>query len=107
LVERFFNKIKHCRRVAATTSSPRTTLPSFNSRRSGYGCVLMSPRPNLLERQSPALPRKLSRFCRLVAADPAMRRVNLPFAVTLPLILSENAATAAECPPPRAPRSSA
>src|SRR5215813_2015303 len=30
----------------ATTSSPRTTLPSFNSRRSGYGCVLMSPRPS-------------------------------------------------------------
>src|SRR5690242_12021205 len=23
-----------------------TTLPSFNSRQSGYGCVFMSPRPN-------------------------------------------------------------
>jgi transposase len=29
----------------ATTSSRRTTLRSFNSRRSGYGCALMSPRP--------------------------------------------------------------
>jgi len=26
-------------------SSPRTTLPSFNSRRSSYGCALMNPRP--------------------------------------------------------------
>jgi transposase len=25
------------------TSSPRTTLRSFNSHRSGYGCALMSP----------------------------------------------------------------
>jgi len=31
----------------ATTSSPPTTLRSFNSRRSGYGCALMSPRPSL------------------------------------------------------------
>jgi transposase len=30
----------------ATTSSPLTTLHSFNSRRSGYGCALMSPRPS-------------------------------------------------------------
>jgi transposase len=30
----------------ATTDSPRTTLRSFNSRRSGYGCALMSPRPS-------------------------------------------------------------
>jgi len=29
----------------ATTSWPPTTLPSFNSRQSGYGCVFMSPRP--------------------------------------------------------------
>jgi transposase len=30
----------------ATTSSPLTTLPSFNSHRSGYGYALMSPRPS-------------------------------------------------------------
>src|ERR1700760_4982467 len=30
----------------ATTDWPPTTLPSFNSRRSGYGCALMSPRPS-------------------------------------------------------------
>jgi transposase len=30
----------------ATTGLPPTTLPSFNSRQSGYGCALMSPRPN-------------------------------------------------------------
>ena len=30
----------------ATTDSPRTTLRLFNSRQSGYGCALMSPRPN-------------------------------------------------------------
>jgi transposase len=30
----------------ATTGSPPTTLPSFNSRQSGYGCALMSPRPS-------------------------------------------------------------
>ena len=35
LVERFFNKIKQCRRVATATTSWRpTTLRSFNSRRS-------------------------------------------------------------------------
>jgi transposase len=46
LVERFFNKIKQCRRVATgTTSSRPTTLPSFNLRQFGYGCALMSPRP--------------------------------------------------------------
>jgi transposase len=30
----------------ATTGLPPTTLPSFNSRQSGYGCALMSPRPS-------------------------------------------------------------
>src|SRR6267154_5004527 len=40
LVERFFNKIKQCRRVApSTTSSRPTTLPSFNLRQFGYGCA--------------------------------------------------------------------
>ena len=32
----------------ATAGSPPTTLPSFNSRRSGYGCALMSPRPRFV-----------------------------------------------------------
>jgi transposase len=46
-VERFFNRIKQCRRVATrgTTGWPPTTLPSFSSRQSGYGCVFMNPRP--------------------------------------------------------------
>ncbi len=46
-VERFFNRIKQCRRVATrgTTSWPPTTLPSFSLRQSGYGCVFMNPRP--------------------------------------------------------------
>jgi transposase len=30
----------------ATISSSRTTLRSFNSRQSGHGCALMSPRPS-------------------------------------------------------------
>jgi transposase len=37
LVERCFNKIKQCRRVA-------TRLPSFSSHQLGYGYSLMSPR---------------------------------------------------------------
>jgi transposase len=44
-VDRFFNKIKHCvgsRR--ATTGSLPTTLHSFNSRQSGCGCAVVSPR---------------------------------------------------------------
>jgi transposase len=46
LVERFFNKIKHCGGLQrATTSWLRTTLRSFSLRRSDYGCALMSPRP--------------------------------------------------------------
>jgi transposase len=46
-VERFFNRIKQCRRVAtATTGLLPTILSSFNSRPSGYGCALMSPRPS-------------------------------------------------------------
>lgn len=46
-VERFFNRIKQCRRVATRYDRlAATTLPSFNSRQSGYGCALMSPRPN-------------------------------------------------------------
>jgi transposase len=42
LVERFFNRIKKCRRVLTrTTGWPPTTLPSFNSLQSGNGCVFM------------------------------------------------------------------
>jgi hypothetical protein len=36
------NNVVRWRRV--TTGSPPTTLPSFNSRQSGCGCGLMSPR---------------------------------------------------------------
>ena len=46
LVERFFNKIKQCRRVATRyDSSQPTTSHSFSLLRSDYGCALMSPRP--------------------------------------------------------------
>src|SRR5437660_6644102 len=42
LVERFFNKIKRCRRVATRYDKLAATIsPSFNSRQSGYGCALM------------------------------------------------------------------
>jgi transposase len=44
LVEQFFNKIKQCRR--AMTNSRRTIWHLFSLHRSGYGCALMSPRPN-------------------------------------------------------------
>jgi hypothetical protein len=37
----------------ATTGLPPTTLPSFNSRQSGYGCALMSPRPSRVFTVSP------------------------------------------------------
>jgi hypothetical protein len=40
LVERFFNKIKHCRRFATRYDKLAANyLASFNSRRSGYGCA--------------------------------------------------------------------
>jgi transposase len=45
-VERFFNRIKQCRRVATRYDRLRTILPLFNSRQSGRGCALMSPRPS-------------------------------------------------------------
>src|SRR5262245_4149307 len=41
LVERFFNKIKHCRRVAT-----RYDKLAANYLALGYRCALMSPRPN-------------------------------------------------------------
>ena len=37
-----------------TTNLPPTTSPSFNSPQSGYGSVLMSPRPNIVSRRSVA-----------------------------------------------------
>jgi transposase len=46
LVERFFNTIKQCRRIATrTTNSPPITSPSSSSPASAYGCAFMSPRP--------------------------------------------------------------
>jgi transposase len=50
LIERFFNKIKQCRRVAQpdTTNSQPTIWRSSNSRQSAFGYALMSPRPNKL-----------------------------------------------------------
>ena len=47
LVERFFNRIKQCRRVATRyDNSPQTTLPSSSSQPFGFGYALMSPRRN-------------------------------------------------------------
>ena len=47
LVERFFNRIKQCRRIATRYDKlAATTWPSFNSHQYGCGFVLMSPRPN-------------------------------------------------------------
>ena len=49
LVERFFNRIKHCRGPQrAMTSWRRTTSLSFRLLQSGYGRALMSPRPRLV-----------------------------------------------------------
>src|SRR5215831_425745 len=48
LVERFFNKIKHCRRVATRYDKLAANYSrSSNSRQSGCGCALMSPRPSV------------------------------------------------------------
>jgi transposase len=46
LVERFFNKINVAGSLLAMISSQQTILPSFSLHRSGYGCALMSSRPN-------------------------------------------------------------
>jgi hypothetical protein len=49
-VERFFNKIKQCRRIATRMINwPQTTLPSSNSQRFGFGWALMSPRPRQMD----------------------------------------------------------
>jgi len=46
-VERFFNQIKQCRRVATRYDKLAPNYLAFvNLRRSGYGCALMSPRPS-------------------------------------------------------------
>ena len=46
-IERFFNRIKQCRRVQhARTNWLPTTLRSYSLRRSGCGYALMSPRPS-------------------------------------------------------------
>jgi transposase len=47
LIERFFNKIKQCRRVATRYASSQQTISrSSNSPQSEFGCALMSPRPS-------------------------------------------------------------
>ena len=47
LVERFFNRIKQCQRIATRYTNSRPTIwPSSNSYQSEFGCVLMRPRPN-------------------------------------------------------------
>lgn len=53
LVERFFNKIKHCRRIATRYDKlAANTSLSFNLHRSGYGCALVSPRPSHAARRA-------------------------------------------------------
>ena len=48
LVERFFNKIKQCRRIATRYDKLAANyLASSSLRPSGYGCAFMSPRPNI------------------------------------------------------------
>lgn len=65
LIERFFNKIKQCRRVATrSTSSRPTTWRSSSSRRYAYGCASMSLRPRPVVIACPAgLP--IEALCRL------------------------------------------
>ena len=50
LVERFFNKIKHCRRVATRYDKLAANYLAFVQLASiRLGCTLMSPRPGLAE----------------------------------------------------------
>jgi transposase len=44
--ERFFNKVKQCRRIATRYDKLAANYLAFIQRRSGYGCALMSPRPS-------------------------------------------------------------
>ena len=47
LVERFFNKIKHCRRIATRYDRLAANYLAFvQLASSGYGCAVMSPRPS-------------------------------------------------------------
>jgi len=46
LIERFFNKIKQCRRVATQYDKLAANYLAFVLATSAFGCVLMSPRPN-------------------------------------------------------------
>jgi len=49
LVERFFNKIKHCRRVAMCYDKLAANyLHSSSLHPYAYGCALMSPRPSII-----------------------------------------------------------
>ena len=48
LVERFFNKIKQCRRVATRYDKLAANYLAFSSRQSAYGCELMVPRPRTI-----------------------------------------------------------
>jgi transposase len=48
LVERFFNKIKQCRRVAIRYDKLAADYLASNSRQSEFGCALMSPRPKFI-----------------------------------------------------------
>jgi transposase len=57
----------------ATTSSPLTTLHSFNSRRSGYGCALMSPRPRWGRSRGRSSPRDPHASFQLVSCRPIRR----------------------------------
>ena len=53
LFERFFNKIKQCRRVATRYDKLAATyLWSSNLHQSEFGCALMSPRPSPPSRSS-------------------------------------------------------
>ena len=45
LVERFFNKIKQCRRVATRYDKLAANYLAFSSHQYGCGCALMSTRP--------------------------------------------------------------
>ena len=57
LVERFFNKVKQCRRVATRYDKLAANYLAFIQLASiGYGCALMSPRPNTLRQTNFVLP---------------------------------------------------
>ncbi len=60
LVERFFNKIKQCRRVATRYDKLAANYLAFIQLASiAYGCALMSPRPSRLLKKSPDNPLRM------------------------------------------------